>query len=97
MSNKPAPQPIYLKDYQVPSHVIEATELWVDIHPNKTSVNACLTMHRNPASVSINNSLRLDGQDLQLQQIKLNGEVLEASEYSVDEEGLTLQIGRAHV
>jgi aminopeptidase N len=55
------PQVIHLKDYQVPSHIIDTTHLDVSIGEHKTRVVATLAVRRNPASTSENNDLFLHG------------------------------------
>lgn len=77
------PQVIYLKDYQVPSHIIDTTHLDVSIGEQKTHVIATLAVRRNPASGSENNDLYLHGGAmLQRQSIKIDGRELGEEEYS---------------
>ena len=88
MSSQPAT--IHLKDYQVPTHLIISTELWVEIFDDHTLVNACLTMARNPDSNHSGNSLRLDGIELEHKRLAVNGEELASGQFKIDSEGLTI-------
>ncbi len=84
------PAAIYLKDYQVPSHLISEVELKFELFPDKTYVYARLKMRVNPASSQPHSSLTLHGEQLDLKSISLDGGALQAHEYSVDETSLTL-------
>ena len=86
---------IYLKDYQVPAFLIERTELRFELGETETRVVSRLQMRRNPELLAQNqsapaDSLCLDGQDMQLVALSLNGEVLSASQYEVADESLTI-------
>ena len=84
------PAAIYLKDYQVPSHLISAVQLKFELFPDKTYVYACLKMRVNPASSEAPGALTLQGEQLELKSISVDGRALAAHEYCVDESSLTL-------
>jgi aminopeptidase N len=84
-----SPSTIFLKDYQVPAFLIDNTDLAFELHETETVVTATLSMRRNPESISVE-SLQLDGQDLELLQIAIDGVDLPASSYSLNDEGLVL-------
>lgn len=89
MTDKKIPQPVYLKDYQVPDYLIRTTHLAVDIHADYTRVTGRLHLERNPAAAPVD-SLTLHGQDLQLRSISIDGRSLAMGEYTLTEQGLTL-------
>lgn len=83
---------IYLKDYQVPAFVIELTELQFELAEDATHVRSRLHMRRNPELLgNQQDTLRLDGQDMELLRVQLGSHVLSADEYHLDEESLTLK------
>jgi aminopeptidase N len=89
-STQQQPQTIYLKDYRVPDYLIRTTDLRFEIHEGETLVSAMLDIYRNPEASSPATSLRLHGVELELISIAIDGRILEANEYEVDAESLTL-------
>ena len=87
MNNPPAA--IYLKDYTVPAYLVDNVALDVSIHTGFTQVSARLALRRNPAGMG--GALILNGEDLQLEALHLNGRELESSEYSLSGDLLTIQ------
>lgn len=85
------PQSIYLKDYQVPSHIIDKTELHVDIYDGTTTVTANLHMRVNPTAQHAAISLTLHGVDLELVSLAINNSLLSENDYSFGEETLTIK------
>jgi len=84
-------QVIYLKDYQVPVFTIETTDLDIRIGDEYTSVVARLKVKRNPASNNPSSELALQGgKDIKLQEVMMNGLILDASSY--DLEGSVLSV-----
>lgn len=83
-------QPIRLADYQPPPFLIDTVDLVFDLGEEKTAVKARLTLHRNPASLERHAPLKLDGRDLELVSLALNGEALGPNSYQLDGEGLVL-------
>ena len=84
-----SPSTIYLKDYLPPSFLIEKTHLTFRLDPKKTEVTAVLDCVANPKAES-SRCLKLHGQDLTLVSLHLNGVLLTASDYSVEDESLTI-------
>ncbi|WP_423895957.1 aminopeptidase N [Candidatus Pelagadaptatus aseana] len=84
------PQAIYLADYQVPDFLIDKTELLFQLDPEQTRVATTLRMRRNPKSEASDAPLILNGQDMLLEQVTLNGRVLSGDEYSADDQYLTI-------
>ncbi|MCF2858599.1 aminopeptidase N [Pseudoalteromonas sp. SMS1] len=79
------PQAKYLKDYQSPSHQVEHIDLKFDLSPKKTIVTAKFTLTSN----SQTSFVELDGVDLTLLSLKVNGEV--HHDYEVTESKLKIQ------
>lgn len=78
----------YLKDYRPPPFTIETTDLYFDLYEDHASVVAKLLFKRNDAAEE--DSLRLDGQLLQLERVLLNGQELTPEQYLRDDESLTI-------
>lgn len=85
------PTPTYLKDYRVPDFFIETTLLTVDLYADHARVTSELRIQRNPAA---NNShpLVLQGRELKLQQVSVDGIPVTASDYQLTDQDLTLQV-----
>ena len=83
-------QPILLQDYLPPVYLIEEAALAVELGEEETRVRSRLQIRRNPASGETEQTLRLDGEELELISLSLNGRPLGEEEYAVDREGLTL-------
>ncbi len=80
--------PTRLADYRPPAWRISEVELNFDLDPVETLVHARLSLHPDPAQTATD--LRLDGCDLQLLSIAVDGEALADSRYRIDAEGLTV-------
>jgi aminopeptidase N len=86
----PVPTTIYLKDYAPPAFLIATVDLDVDLHEDFARVRARLAIRRNPAASDPRAPLVLDGDELELESVALDGRALAASEYSLDDEHLTI-------
>ena len=84
------PKAIQLKDYRPPEYRIERTELHFDLRGDKTRVTSKLTLHRNPDAETHAQSLTLNGQDMALVSVAIDGRKLDSDEYRLDDESLTL-------
>ncbi len=89
MNTESTPQTIYLKDYTPPAYLVDSLALRFDLDEAATVVHARMRLYANPEAAA-GQPLRLDGQELSLVALRLNGRELDASEYSVDSESLTL-------
>ncbi|MDF3931533.1 aminopeptidase N [Pseudomonas citronellolis] len=85
------PKVIYLKDYQAPEYLIDETTLTFELYEDHTLVHAQLVMRRNPERGEGLPPLVLDGQQLELLSVSLDDRALEAGDYQLDENHLTLQ------
>jgi aminopeptidase N len=83
-------QPIRLADYQAPDFLIDSIDLVFDLGEEKTSVKTRLTLRRNPAAHDQRTPLKLDGRELELVSLALDGEPLGANRYLRDDESLTI-------
>lgn len=79
------PQAKYRKDYTQPSHTISQIELTFDLYDTETTVTAVSQIKQMKDSTT----LVLDGEDLKLQALKVNG--VDWSEYTELEAGLEIR------
>ena len=80
-----ADQTVYLKDYQKPAFLVDSINLDIQVYAEYTQVNANLVMKRQTEG-----DLVLLGRDLELKSISLNGQVLNAGDYTLDSEQLVI-------
>ncbi|WP_112309234.1 aminopeptidase N [Pseudogemmobacter bohemicus] len=80
------PRTVWLSDYRPFSHLLDRVELTFRLAPRRTKVAARLHLRPNPAARG-QHVLRLDGEDLRLISLKLDGTVLDLTP---DETGLTI-------
>lgn len=78
-------QTIYLKDYQKPSFLVESIHLDIQVYSDQTIVDSTLVMKRQAAGAMV-----LLGRDLELKSIQLNGQLLSADQYQLDDEQLVI-------
>lgn len=83
------PQAIYLKDYKKPNYFIESTKLDFELFEDKTLVHSNLLLVKNEENND--SSLALNGHELQLLKVAVDGVLLSKEEYSLDTEYLTLK------
>jgi len=81
------PQPIRLADYRPPAFLVDEIHLDFQLGPSATRVRSRLTVRRNGAT---DEPLVLDGVNLKLLSVKLDGEALSANQYQLGDETLTL-------
>lgn len=84
------PRIISLDDYRPSPFLIDSVDLRIELHPTRTLVRSRLAMRRNPVSSSIDQHCHLNGIDLELLEISLDGIALEDDLYRVNESGLCL-------
>jgi len=83
------PQPTYLSDYRPPAYRVTHTELSFDLDPDATRVKARLHLERHPQGEA-GTPLVLDGEQLTLKSIAVDGQPLAPDEYAVDAAGLVI-------
>ena len=84
------PQTIFLKDYQVPDFLIDKTDLHFTLGEEVTVVVSRLSLRRNPASTLADASLVLQGQELSLKALSLDGRILDDNDYKLSADSLTI-------
>jgi len=87
---EPQPKAIHLKDYTPPPFLVDAIELDVEIRDDDAIVKAKLSVRRNPRSSATATSLVLDGDELELLSVALDGKSLSKENFSLTAEKLTL-------
>jgi aminopeptidase N len=80
---------VFRKDYQPYPYAIPQVRLEFDLDPGCTTVSASLTVQRH-AGVAAGTALDLDGVDLELVSIKVDGKDWDAGRYRLDEEKLSI-------
>jgi aminopeptidase N len=78
-----------LADYSPPPYRVETVDLDLVLDAERTLVRSRLSISRAPGTEP-SASLRLDGEDLELVSIALDGEPLSANRFAVDDKGMTL-------
>jgi len=86
-----SPKTIYLKDYTVPEYLIDSVELTVILDELETRVVSKLTIQKNPKSNVENASLTLQGEELKLISIAMEGVALSETQYKQDESSLSIK------
>jgi aminopeptidase N len=81
--------PVRLSDYRAPDWLVKTVELDVSLDPTTTTVRAKLALEPNPQA-SAPAPLVLDGDELVLRSIKIDGETLAADAYMTSPDGLTI-------
>jgi len=84
------PQTIFLKDYRPPQFFIDTADLHIDLGEEWTTVKARLKCRRNTASTENTKSLVLDGQKMELQNVRLDNVELIQEQFQVDDSHLTI-------
>jgi aminopeptidase N len=86
-----APAPVLLRDYRPPAWRVDQVQLIFDLDVTQTRVHSRLTLSRDPRQDA---PLRLDGEGLVLEFVRLDGRELEAHEYHHDAASLTVADAR---
>src|SRR3954452_9834660 len=85
------PQPIRRESYRVPNFLVDAVDLDFDLRDDGTTVRSRMAIRRNPDATEAGASLELDGEDLKLTGLLLDGEALGANRYQLEAERLTIR------
>ena len=85
------PRTICLKDYQVPAYLVEDIALRFELDPASTRVKSRLVVKRNPVLQASDQPLQLEGRELELKAISVDGIALAEHDYQLDEEKLLLK------
>jgi aminopeptidase N len=81
-------QPIRLKDYRPPDWLVDTVALDFSLHPHQTRVRANLVLRPNPETAAA--PLVLDGDNLHLVSLKIDGAPLPAENYVATPDNLTI-------
>ena len=84
------PRTIFLKDYEPPAYLVTHIELDIDLRADHTRVGAKLALTRNPASRHPHAPLELDGDELELCSLALDGKPLGEGKFSWSGERLRI-------
>jgi aminopeptidase N len=90
------PRPILLKDYRPSNYLIDTVLLDVSLDPKRTRVRARLKVRRNPAWPGNPGPLRLDGESIELESLRLDGRQLGPREHEVTDRELVIPHVPAH-
>jgi len=82
-------QPVRLQDYRAPDWLVETVELDVSLHPTATRVRARLKLTPNPQAAAPA-PVVLDGDELKLVALSIDGEPLSGERYTVTPDRLTI-------
>lgn len=85
------PQPIYLKDYQAPAYLIDDIGLDVELYDEWALVRSVLHVRHNRHSDDQSQLLKLNGEELLLESIKLNGQDLPKNRYELSSQYLVIR------
>lgn len=80
----------YLKDYRPPAFTVDTVDLTVELKDEDTLVDARLAVRRNPEAEGNGRPFTLDGRELDLSYVAIDGRELSRDAYTLDEEQLTL-------
>ncbi|RZB94759.1 Puromycin-sensitive aminopeptidase isoform C [Glycine soja] len=88
-SKMETPREIFLKDYKMPDYYFDTVDLKFTLGEEKTIVSSKIAVY--PRIEGSTPPLVLDGQDLSLVSIHLNGKALKEEDYHLDARHLTIQ------
>ncbi|MGD9638121.1 MAG: aminopeptidase N [Alphaproteobacteria bacterium] len=87
---KKTPKTVYRKDYKKPDYLVDDLDLTFDVGEDITKCRAVMEFRASPDKAASDNTVFLDGDELNLSSIAINGKKLKEGEYKIDETGITL-------
>jgi aminopeptidase N len=84
------PKAIRLSEYAAPEFLIDAANLDVDIHEEFARVHATLRIRRNPTGRDPHAPLALNGEELSLESVAVDGRPLDSGRFALDAERLVI-------
>ena len=84
------PKTIFLKNYTPPAFLVSSVDLDVDLRDDHALVKAKLSIARNPNSTNRNSPLELDGDELELVSVALDGKTLAEGQFTASSEHLEI-------
>ena len=85
---------IYRRDYTVPAYLIDSIHLTFKLQEAHTDVVARMEVRRNPRSEDTSRLLVLDGENLDLREMRLDHRTLAGDEYTRDDKSLSLPVAK---
>jgi aminopeptidase N len=85
-----SPRTVYLKEYSVPPYLVKTVDLHFDLREQGALVSTVLEIYRNPDDDSLQPDLQLNGVDLELLELSLDGSPLGEQDYELDSDGLRI-------
>ncbi len=76
-------KPIYRTDYEPPNFLIKEVQLSFELAPERTIVQSRMYVYQNPQHRKLRRKLVLQGDDLELLDIQINGVTLKQKQYEV--------------
>jgi len=89
MYKNASPSTIYLKDYRPSAFLIESADLYFDLRDEMTVVRSSLVIKRH-REASRSESLWLDGEEMKLLVISIDGKALSDDQYLLESNGLRI-------
>ncbi len=86
----PTPKTIHLKDYAAPAFLISTVDLDVEIRDDDALIKATLAISRNPQAAASRAPLELDGDELELLSVAVDGRPIDNTAYTLDAERMTI-------
>ena len=83
-------EPVRRDDYTPPAFLVDSADLILDLDAAATRVTATLSLRRNPDTTDRAAPLRLDGEDLALESVALDGEPLTGDAFIQSAAGLVI-------
>ena len=84
------PQAVYLKDYTPPEYLIDKVHLLFELGEDVTIVTSQLQLRRNPNNADGKSALELQGEELGLEHVQVDGVDLASDQYVQTEEALII-------
>ena len=86
-------QPVIVRrsEYRPPEFMIDSVDLCFDLDPTQTEVTATLQMRRNTLGAMADTPLVLDGEQLELLTVLVDGQPVHNDQYAVQDDTLTIQ------
>lgn len=85
------PKAIYLKNYSTPNYFVESIDLIVDLYDEYSLVTSIQKLYQNKSKTPSENTLSLNGEELELLSIKIDDKELTPEQYQVTSEQLILK------
>lgn len=85
------PKKVFLKDYEPSEFLIDSVELYFNLGEELTVVRNTMKIRRNPLATGRTEWLRLSGENIELERVKVDGQELLSQAYELTETGLNLK------